>query len=405
MLELEVTLSSLLNNKLELSLGCPFCHSVSVLQQYDKEITQIEVWYSDENPLGNDLVLNLSNDGIKLIFDPYSQRVKMIEVYEMDKVSLRYHGKLFNSPSVSPTIQQISQSFGATIPCTPVLDENRQMYVMNFRGLAFYFASENATANVGWDEDTGPSYWDMKVIKMQIYRGSSAKTAQAPELPINLYTGVALLEKAQVQRSNNHFTSLDLTLKVAPARLDASEYTILSRQIVFGLSCQEVASRLGAPTRIFHKSDDKMKIHSSNPQRWTTTRTDCIYNYFSLGMDLIFDGYCYKLKKLVLHTNYPGHYDFNIYTRCNFTIPLSEHMELEHRMANPYQSDQLTVTPFTKWVDIQPFGTRPKSVSVTRKATINSSNPFEQTTCYGVQDMIFEVMKNKHIGSVVIYQI
>lgn len=57
-------------------------------------------------------------------------------------------------------------------------------------------------------------------------------------MPVSLYTGVPLLEKAEVQRSNNLFTSLNLTIKALPAESGATDYKILNRQIVFGMSCQ-----------------------------------------------------------------------------------------------------------------------------------------------------------------------
>lgn len=52
-----------------------------------------------------------------------------------------YSGKHFNSSTVPPTIEQINQSFGSTTPCSPIFDENKQRYVMNFRGLAFFFTA------------------------------------------------------------------------------------------------------------------------------------------------------------------------------------------------------------------------------------------------------------------------
>ena len=44
--------------------------------------------------------------------------------------------------------------------------------------------------------------------------------------------------------------------------------------------------------------------------------SDYFYNYFTLGIDILFDGSKHSVKKFVLHSNYPGHYDFNIYYRC-----------------------------------------------------------------------------------------
>ena len=44
--------------------------------------------------------------------------------------------------------------------------------------------------------------------------------------------------------------------------------------------------------------------------------SDYFYNYFTLGIDILFDGKTHTVTKLVLHNNYPGHYDFNIYYRA-----------------------------------------------------------------------------------------
>lgn len=92
-----------------------------------------------------------------------------------------------------------------------------------------------------------------------------------------------------------------------------------------------------------------MVIHSaSDPRPKTTLCGDYFYNYFSRGLDILFDGqvcffWCnsslyilcffllnlgslymssqtHKIKKFVLHTNFPGHSDFNTYIKCNFVI-------------------------------------------------------------------------------------
>lgn len=36
------------------------------------------------------------------------------------------------------------------------------------------------------------------------------------------------------------------------------------------------------------------------------------------------------------------------YMRCDFVLPLTVDIGTEHRMSNPYQSDQLKVSPYTK---------------------------------------------------------
>lgn len=37
---------------------------------------------------------------------------------------------------------------------------------------------------------------------------------------------------------------------------------------------------------------------------------DYFYNYFHLGIDVLFDGSTHRCKKIILHSNVPGHFDF-----------------------------------------------------------------------------------------------
>ena len=56
------------------------------------------------------------------------------------------------------------------------------------------------------------------------------------------------------------------------------------RDVLFGHSVQDVISAIGAPARVFYKSEDKMKIHSPNAHRKAATqKSDYFYNYFTLG--------------------------------------------------------------------------------------------------------------------------
>ena len=57
------------------------------------------------------------------------------------------------------------------------------------------------------------------------------------------------------------------------------------RTVLFGDSVRDVASALGAPARVFYKSEDKMKIHMPNAHRNSAgQKSDYFFNYFTLGM-------------------------------------------------------------------------------------------------------------------------
>ena len=105
----------------------------------------------------------------------------------------------------------------------------------------------------------------------------------------------------------------------------------LNKEIIFKASIysvdrcySKIISKLTPFSRVFFKSEDKMKIHSpSAHRRVQSKRSDFFFNYFTLGIDVLFDARTQRAKKIILHTNYPGHYNFNMYHRCEFNLQLA----------------------------------------------------------------------------------
>ena len=62
---------------------------MQILKRGCRVIRSVQVLYSETNPLSVDLILNLNEDGVRLIFDPVLQRLKIIEVYDLNKLKLR----------------------------------------------------------------------------------------------------------------------------------------------------------------------------------------------------------------------------------------------------------------------------------------------------------------------------
>uniref|UniRef100_H2YCQ7 Uncharacterized protein n=1 Tax=Ciona savignyi TaxID=51511 RepID=H2YCQ7_CIOSA len=124
--------------------------------------------------------------------------------------------------------------------------------------------------------------------------------------------------------------------------------------------------------------------------------SDYFYNYFTLGLDILFDGNSHTVKKFVLHSNHPGHYNFNIYYRCEFKIELLN------------ETSSFAIVPSTRWHSVinslQDQLVIGEPVVLNRASSTNTTNPFGSTFCYGVQNMIFEVMANDYIASVTIYK-
>uniref|UniRef100_T1IM16 Uncharacterized protein n=1 Tax=Strigamia maritima TaxID=126957 RepID=T1IM16_STRMM len=420
MLELEVVPErSLGNEQWEFVLGMSFHQTVQIIQQQVRLLKGVQVLYSEliyeamKNPLSMDLVINLSNDGIRLIFDSNVQRLKVIEVYNLNKVKLKYCGIPFNSPEVLPTIEQIDQSFGATHP--GVYDPATQLFTLNFRGLSFAFLIESkfqpryahGLAQLPFPNGASPI-----VSKMDIYGGNSRADTKAPPLPMSCFYNHTYLDHIDILRENNRTKGLQLhiiTEVYVPSKLLELKRQTITRTIRFGDSCEDVTGTLGAPSKVFYKAEDKMKIHSPNAHKLVTSQSsDCFFNYFTLGLDILFDAKTHLIKKFILHTNYPGHYNFNMYYRCDFKIVLNtdKHKHsTEAALIETSDQDARVITAYTKWDSIQESLVKPteRPVVLNRASSLNTTNPFGSTFCYGYQDMIFEVMPNNHLASITLY--
>ncbi|XP_060533868.1 PHAF1 protein CG7083 [Cylas formicarius] len=375
----------------EFILGMHFSQAVAIIQGQIGIIKGVQVLYNDTKPLEIDMVINLPQDGIRLFFDPVTQRLKIILIFNMKLIKLKYCGLTFNSPELLPSIEQIEHSFGATHPGE--YDSEKQVFTLNFRGLSFYFPVESKyqkgsthnLASLQFPPGSSPV-----VSRMAIYSGSSVDQATSPELPLSCYHGQLYLQKAEVLRGDGYTKGLCLKIMAGTNnRLIDSTKLQFERKVLLGQSVQDVVSALGAPSKVFYKSEDKMRIHAPNAhRRVTTNRSDYFFNYFTLGFDVLFDARSHLAKKFVLHTNYPGHYNFNMYMRCEFELPL----------------DSATVTAYSDWSDVcKKLTPSERPVVLNRASSTNTTNPFGSTLCYGYQDIIFEVMPNHYIASLSMY--
>jgi len=67
----------------------PLFQAVQILQRHCRVIKDVDVVYNENKPFESDLILNLINDGIKLLFDSKNQRLKVIEVQNSLTLSLQ----------------------------------------------------------------------------------------------------------------------------------------------------------------------------------------------------------------------------------------------------------------------------------------------------------------------------
>ncbi|ESO04072.1 hypothetical protein HELRODRAFT_187040 [Helobdella robusta] len=384
MLDLDVQPARSLGNEYwEFILGMPLYQAIALIKSQDDLLKNIQLMYNQHNALANDIVLDLAQDCIRLHFDSYLQRLKVIEVYDMSKIKLKYLNEYFNSPSTLPTITQIDNCFGATHPAK--YNADKTIFSLNFRGLTFIFKILD-----GSSYETSPV-----VTSLFIYSGQSLTDAIVPSIPSSCFYAGLYLEKFDGDRL------MQAADEASP--YSSIHYATILQEINFGDTTQDVISKIGSPSRMHYKDYDKMKIHCPKKHNMCYNTSDYFFNYLNYGVDILFDARTHVVKKLVMHTNFPNHFNFNIYYRCHFQIPLSVSRNL-----SSFDSDELVlnnnfITFDTKWSSVMKYLITPHTKPVVRNRMYDNQL-FREIHCFGCNEFIFEVMSCDQIASVTVYQ-
>jgi len=177
------------------------------------------------------------------------------------------------------------------------------------------------------------------------------------------------------------------------------------KRILFGMTPQEVISELGyGPENVFYKKHDKLAVHSLGLKEIKPEEKgviDYFHNYFSLGMDMMYDGHLHVLKKIIIHTNFPGSRDFNVYLRCNFKLPLTPALVgTDNNLNSSHQTTRRIVSVSDK------FDTFRDHFDPGRQCQplVNSNTPFGQSWYYSFKHIIFEVLESGYLNSICLYR-
>eukprot|EP01103_Thecamoeba_quadrilineata_P012684 TRINITY_DN3325_c0_g1_i1.p1 TRINITY_DN3325_c0_g1~~TRINITY_DN3325_c0_g1_i1.p1 ORF type:complete len:376 (-),score=48.56 TRINITY_DN3325_c0_g1_i1:128-1255(-) len=359
------------------TIGMSISEAIANIELEKKHISA-DIKYHETEPLGNDIYIDLTENGILLCFEPTTQRLRKIEIYEPfkqagdNRLSLNYAGYDFCSPTVEPTFAIIYKRFGPSTPGN--YNSEKHLYFLHYKGVSFIFPV---------DSKYDSRYANSNEIPLELPDGGSPIANR-----IVVYSGEDFNQPLlpHINESSNYLEKVQV---IVPKGL---KFTKRNCWVYFGSSTQDVLSLLGPPSQVYFKQEDKLKIHSSGPYAGTSC-SDYFYNYFLLGIDILFDINTHVVKKFILHTNFPCHYDFYRYIKCNFEISVEKETE--------FNTETSVVTADSKWEEIQEvFGPAGKPVVHTRESNVN---PFGPTLFYGYKNIIFEVMSNNYIASVCLF--
>ncbi|ETN85749.1 hypothetical protein NECAME_06262 [Necator americanus] len=296
------------NENVEFILGMPLNQVLTLIQHNARILTNIELMYSRKDPLGRDICVYLSNDGIRLIFHPVTQLLRLIEVDNLSQIVLKYKEKIFSEPGAEVSMDKVDEFFGSTHP--GAYDDKQKICVKSWRGLSFCFPTAES-ANVEVTPGFGPlrslkfdSATQPRLTKMSIFKGTAvgknecSKSESYPEreevtMPLAAYCGQNRTLMVSCARKNGKITGVDVLFQTqngnAASRISGElELVEVSRTISFGDTVAKVLSALGAPSKVFYKSEDKMSIHRGGCKETLSPQPHFFFNYFSMGLVSLF---------------------------------------------------------------------------------------------------------------------
>ncbi|KAI8902040.1 hypothetical protein BC833DRAFT_574829 [Globomyces pollinis-pini] len=161
--------------------------------------------------------------------------------------------------------------------------------------------------------------------------------------------------------------------------------TSLNDSLLFDDTTQDVLCLIGPPDSTISKERDQMGIHKIGKDDVSAQRSnhDYFWNYFDMGIDLLFDGENHTIKKIIIHSNFLGHHEVNRYSKCNFKF---ENLDIDHK----------STLQDVKNVMGAPLGP-PVIFNL-------DESPFGCSSFHGYKGILFEVLKNGHIASVSLWK-
>eukprot|EP00735_Rhodelphis_limneticus_P009118 TRINITY_DN2547_c0_g2::TRINITY_DN2547_c0_g2_i1::g.19221::m.19221 TRINITY_DN2547_c0_g2::TRINITY_DN2547_c0_g2_i1::g.19221 ORF type:complete len:517 (+),score=53.71,sp/Q9SD33/U183_ARATH/37.34/1e-77,UPF0183/PF03676.9/2.3e-44,UPF0183/PF03676.9/4.3e-39 TRINITY_DN2547_c0_g2_i1:131-1681(+) len=351
-------------------LGARIGEVFQYLFQHRRSFPRVEFKFCDKDPLCSDYIMNIADCKLQLRFDPVSQRLRLIEVYDLSITRLIYGNALFSGETCPSTFYSIYQLFGPTHPGD--YSQDSRLYFLNYPGVTFTFPIPPQFANLYLNPHSTdlpvefPDHTTPLATRMSIYSGSGLCDAKPP---IPSTPSVYLVPTTVELGVGIHFPS--------------------GRNVLFGASPQDVIADLGPPSNMVYRSSNlNARVPSNDEDCFNTSDLDYLYNYFDLGLDIVFSGATHSVRKLVLHTNIPGNPSFGQYAKSNFKFRKS--------------GKDMNITCDSKWNDIQGMlGTNAHPPAVNTHGA--ASTTFAPTLYYYYPGLILEVMKNHHISTVTMF--
>ncbi|KAF9113623.1 Cullin-3 [Mortierella sp. AM989] len=250
-------------------LGMSLWDIIRLLREQAALIPVVELKYSEEDPFAADIVLKLVSNGIELRFEPYSQRLKLVHVYDFSRLRLTYKGGEVCSSKALPTFLLINRLFGPTYPGE--FDVQKNIYTLSYPGLSLVFPipekliflyQTSAELPIEFPDGNTPV-----ASHMYIFHGADWLTA-APVPVSTLARNIQDSSSPSTHSGRVGEGRPELEKVLAKINYGAILQFVGANQpqkclIQLNVTTpQDLLADLGSPGSIYYKEDDKMQIHS-----------------------------------------------------------------------------------------------------------------------------------------------
>eukprot|EP00163_Fabomonas_tropica_P026204 TRINITY_DN471_c1_g1_i4.p1 TRINITY_DN471_c1_g1~~TRINITY_DN471_c1_g1_i4.p1 ORF type:complete len:388 (+),score=63.76 TRINITY_DN471_c1_g1_i4:197-1360(+) len=370
------------------TLGSTLRDAITVVNEKLVQGRAYHLKYNAEQPLDTDIILDFPGDGFHLVFDPVSQLLKLIEVYDVSKVELEYSGSRFCGPDEEPTFVRVFNLYGPTRGGD--VDKTGRYY-LTYPGITFTFLlpAQHCSRYTGGAE-----------LPLKLPDGHSPIASRMCLYGLHtvVKTGVldtSLISAPPVQPSST--VSDDILVSLC----QGISFRHRNKSITFRSSAQDLLSDIGVPDAVHYKEGNKMAIHDPSAVSNGTDGThnqDYFYNYFSQGFDVLIDGSNHRVKKIVMHTNFPNDPDFNQYSKSHFVLADFSYVNgLRQR-----STEEEVITQDTKWPKVQELLGSAGQPAIHVKG--GSSQLYAPIRYFGYPGIIFEILQNDHIASITLFE-
>lgn len=291
-------------------LGTPFPDVIHYLQTHGMKYRNNSILFDPDHPFREDIVVCLHDVGVKLRFEPRTQRLRVIEVFDFGKGTYVYCGAVLGGEAGPPSFRSVYDSFGPTYPAK--FDSASGLYRLIYPGICFEFPGKDDLTQAPKELETNE--WMSRLAEGDGIVASRfllhCHSGLAPRLPTE--DAIAALPKQ---------LDSDFYCEAVVACVHQGLYFSKRNRILgFDSFAQDCLVDLGPPMQVYVKTEDKMAIHYGQRSELSSHAKDYFFNYFAFGLDVLFDGTSHAIKKFILHTNDVSAVNFNQYRKCNFSF-------------------------------------------------------------------------------------